>query len=178
MSVEQIDSTLIYGNQWLRLREDRVRREDGSEGIYSVVEREDFVAVVPFQDGMITLVEQYRYPVRDRLWDLPMGSFEPDRHKTILELAAAELREETGLTAAKMIPVGEIFQGPGYCNQRGHIFFATGLTQGDTDREHGEMDMVAKGFPVAEIIRMILDGELRCAVSIAAIGLLRLRGMI
>ena len=59
MSVEQIDSTLIYGNQWLRLREDRVRREDGSEGIYSVVEREDFVAVVPFQDGMITLVEQF-----------------------------------------------------------------------------------------------------------------------
>jgi len=178
MSVEQIDSKLIYANQWLRLREDRVRRQDGSEGIYSVVEREDFVAVVPFQDGRITLVEQYRYPVRQRLWEVPQGCFEPDRHTDILDTAAAELREETGLVAATLLPIGEIFQGPGYCTQRGHVFFASGLTKGPTDRDHGEMDMVARDFSVSEIERMILNNNLRCTISIAAFGMLRLRGLI
>lgn len=178
MSVEQIASKLIYANQWLRLREDQVRRMDGSEGIYSVVEREDFVVVAPFQNGRLTLVEQYRYPVRERLWELPMGTFEPDRHRNAADLAAAELREETGLIAEILLPLGVIYQGPGYCNQKGHVFFATNLTQGPTDHDHGEIDMVAKDFAVAEIEHMILSNQLRCAMTIAAFGMLKLHGMI
>ena len=178
MSIEQISSKPIYSNQWIRVREDRVRRQDGSEGIYSVVERDDFAAVLPYQGGRITLVEQYRYPVGERLWELPMGTFEPLRHKNILELAADELREETGLVASELVLVGDLFQGPGYCTQRGHVFFATGLIQGPTHRDHGEMDMVAKDFPVKEIEAMILDGRLRCSISIAAFGMVRLRGLI
>jgi len=178
MSVEQIATKLIYGNQWLRLREDRVRRQDGSEGIYSVVEREDFVAVVAYECGRITMVEQYRYPIGCRIWEIPQGCFEPGRHKDIPDAAAAELREETGLIASRLTPVGDIFQGPGYCTQRGHVFLATGLTQGPTDRDHGEMDMVAKDFSVGEIEQMIVTNSLRCTISIAAFGMLRLRGLI
>jgi ADP-ribose pyrophosphatase len=39
-------------------------------------------------------------------------------------LAAGELREETGLIAGRMIHAGEIFQGPGYCNQGAAISFS------------------------------------------------------
>ena len=90
MTVEQIGTKLIYANQWLRLREDQVRRQDGSEGIYSVVEREDFVVVVAYQNGRITMVEQYRYPIGARIWEIPQGCFEPGRHQDLMDAAAAE----------------------------------------------------------------------------------------
>ncbi len=178
MSVIQIGTKPIYGNQWLRVREDRVRRQDGSEGIYSVVEREDFVVVVPFENGRVTLVEQYRYPISQRIWEFPMGTFEPDRHRDENDVAAAELREETGLIAERMFNAGVIFQGPGYCNQRGHVFLATGLSQGPTDRDHGEMDMITQSFDLSEFEEMIASNRLQDGMTIAAFGFLRLKKLI
>ena len=175
MSIKQISTKILYANKWLRLREDQVERQDGSRGIYSVVEREDFVVVVPFHEGRITLVEQYRYPVAQRLWEVPQGCFEPDRHKDILDVAAAELREETGWVAQNMQFIGEIFQGPGYCTQRGHVFLATGLSQVGVDRDHEEMDMVTKDFTIDEVERMIVENQIKCTISVAAFGMLRLK---
>ncbi|MFL5257930.1 MAG: NUDIX domain-containing protein [Rhodopila sp.] len=173
-----LSTRIAYENPWTRLREDRIRRPDGSDGIYGVVERSDFVVVVPIQDGRVTLVEQYRYPVQARMWEFPMGMWENTPGTDPAVLAAAELREETGLTAARMIHAGQIFQGPGYCNQRGHIFLATGLTRGETQREVTEQDMIARDFSLAELEAMIRDGVLLDGMSIAAFGLLRLKGLI
>ena len=97
--ITTLSSRIAYENRWLRVREDIIRRADGSDGLYGVVERSEFVVVVALQDGALTLVEQFRYPVRRRLWELPMGMWE-ERPSTAPEaLAAAELREETGLIA-------------------------------------------------------------------------------
>jgi len=173
-----LSSRIAYENRWTRLREDRIRRADGSDGLYGVVERADFVVIVPWQDGRLTLVEQYRYPVSARVWEFPMGMWEqaPDTDPSVL--AAAELREETGLIAGRMVHVGEIFQGPGYCNQRGHIFLATDLTPGDTDREITEQDMISRSFALAAFEAMIRDGTVREAMTLSAFGLLRVKGLI
>ena len=48
--ITTLSSRIAYENRWLRVREDRIRRRDGSDGLYGVVERSDFVVVVPFQD--------------------------------------------------------------------------------------------------------------------------------
>jgi 8-oxo-dGTP pyrophosphatase MutT (NUDIX family) len=173
-----LSTRLAYENPWTRLREDRIRRPDGSEGIYGVVERSDFVVVVPVQAGRVTLVEQYRYPVRARMWEFPMGMWEQTPGTDPAVLAAAELREETGLTAARMAYAGQLFQGPGYCDQRGHIFLATGLTRGETQREVTEQDMIAREFSLAELEVMIRDGVMLDGMSIAAFGLLRVKGLL
>ena len=61
----------------MRVREDMIRRRDGSTGIYGVVEKPDFVVIVPVEDdGRVHLVEQYRYPVKGRYWEFPQGSWE------------------------------------------------------------------------------------------------------
>ena len=93
-------------------------------------------------------------------------------------MAAGELREETGLLAGRMIDAGEIFQGPGYCNQRGHIFLATDLSQGETEREVSEQDMVCQSFALGDFEAMIRDGTIREAMTISAFGLLRVKGLI
>ncbi|HEY4043593.1 MAG TPA: NUDIX hydrolase [Rhodopila sp.] len=173
-----LSSRIAYQNRWTRVREDQIRRPDGSNGLYGVVERADFVVVAPLQDGYLTLVEQYRYPVHARMWEFPMGMWEHAPGTDPAVVAAGELREETGLFAGRMVYVGEIFQGPGYCNQRGHIFLATDLTQGNTAREATEQDMICRSFALAEFEAMVRDGTMREAMTIAAFGLLRVKGLV
>jgi ADP-ribose pyrophosphatase len=173
-----LSSRIAYENRWTRVREDQILHADGSPGLYGVVERSDFALIVPWQDGCLTLVEQYRYPVAERIWEFPMGMWEhaPDIDPAVL--AAAELREETGWIAGAMTYAGPLFQGPGYCTQRGHIFLATGLRQDSTDREASEQDMVCGHFTPADLDAMIRDGTVREAMTISALMLLRLKGML
>jgi ADP-ribose pyrophosphatase len=173
-----LSSRIAYENRWTRLREDRIRRTDGSDGLYGVVERADFAVIVPWQDGRLTLVEQYRYPVSALVCEFPMGMWEHAPNTDPAVLAAAELREETGLIAGRMTYAGEIFQGPGYCNQRGHIFLATELVQGAHDRETSEQDMICRSFPLADFEAMIRDGTLCEAMTLSAFGLLRVKGLL
>ena len=174
--VVQLTTRIAYQNRWLRLREDTVRRADGSEGLYGVVERADFAVVVPWQDGCVTLVEQYRYPVRRRLWELPMGACEPGADAAAT--ARIELREETGLLAAEMTFVVTLFHGPGFCNQVGHVYLATGLQQGPLAREASEQGMTCRSFPLAELEELIRTGVMQDGVSLSALGLLRFRGLL
>ena len=175
---QTLSSRIAYENRWTRVREDSIRRPDGSNGIYGVVERSDFVVVAPWRDGKLTLVEQYRYPVRTRMWEFPMGMWEQTPGINPADLAAAELREETGLVAGAMLHAGTIFQGPGYCTQQGHIFLATDLSQGAPEREVTEQDMICRDVPLADVEAMIRDGVIREAMTISAFGLLRLKGLI
>lgn len=175
--IKTLTSRVAYENQWLRVREDTIRRADGSDGLYGVVERGAFVVVIAqHSDGAITLVEQYRYPVRRRLWELPMGLWEHAPGTEPAVLAAAELREETGLVAGCMRYAGSLFQGPGYCNQEGHVFLATDLTQGPHAREVTEQGMLCRAVPLAEVEAMVCDGRLVDGMSLAGLGLLRFKG--
>ncbi len=173
-----LSTRIAYENRWTRVREDKIMHADGSPGLYGVVERSDFVVIVPWHDNRVTLVEQYRYPIAARVWEFPMGMWEHAPGTAPAVLAAAELREETGLIAGSMTYAGEMFQGPGYCTQRGHIFLATDLRQGETQREASEQDMICRGFTLQELEAMIADGTLREAMTIAAFGLLRVKRLL
>ena len=107
VNIETTSTRLVYENRWMRVREDTIRRRDGSKGIYGVVEKPDFVVIIPVEDdGRLYLVEQFRYPVKGRYWEFPQGSWEQIEGADPLEMARGELREETGLDAAEMTDVG------------------------------------------------------------------------
>lgn len=173
---QTLSSRIAYENRWTRIREDKIRRPDGSDGLYGVVEREDFVVVVPYDKGRLTLVEQFRYPVQARLLEFPMGMWEQKPGVDPAALAAGELKEETGLVAGAMRHAGALFQGPGYCTQLGHIFLATDLTPGETAREVTEQDMTTQSVTIAEFERMVREGRIREAMTVSAFGLLRING--
>jgi 8-oxo-dGDP phosphatase len=42
MEIRQLASRIVYENRWMRVREDDVRRVDGSDSIYGIVEKPDF----------------------------------------------------------------------------------------------------------------------------------------
>ncbi len=177
-----LSTRIAYENPWTKLREDIIRRPNGQDGLYGIVERGDFVVILPLgeKDGekTVTLIRQFRYPVRRRMWELPMGMWEtrPDAHPD--EVAAGELREETGLIADTMQHIGITWQGAGYSTQRGHVYLATGLTQGPNDLESTEEDITCHTLSLTEVKRMIRDNEITCMVTLAVFAMIGSRGLI
>ena len=93
-------------------------------------------------------------------------------------LARAELREETGLAAATLIHVGYLHMAYGYSSQGYHIYLARGLTNGARDLDAEEVGLVTRAFALADVERMMLDGTIKDATTIAAMGLLKMKGLI
>lgn len=175
--IETLSSQVVYENPWTRVREDRIRRADGSEGIYGVVEKPDFACVAAVEAGRIHLVEQYRYPVGARYWELPQGTSH-DPTVTGSALAAAELREETGVSATSFVHVGRLFLAYGLANQAYDVWLATGLLAGTRRPEPEEADLVSRDFAIDDVIAMIARGTIVDATTVAAIGLMRIRGLL
>lgn len=170
--IERLDGKIVYENKWMRVHEDQVRFPSGHQGIYGVVDKPDFAVIVPIHaNGDVCLVEQYRYPIATRSWELPMGSAEDTPDISPEDLARNELREETGLIAADIQRVGHLFQAPGYSNQGFSIFVARDLTRVETGLEETESDLVSHAFSQQQIKDMILEGKIKDATSIAALGL-------
>jgi 8-oxo-dGDP phosphatase len=174
--IHRVASREVYRNDWLTLREDDIRRPDGSVGIYSVIDKPTYALVIPRDDDRFHLVEQFRYPLGMRRWEFPQGTAPGLEDLDPIELAHRELREETGLRATSMELLGILDVAPGMSSQRGRVFLATDLTEGDHDREHEEQDMLSQGFSRDELVRMIRDGDITDAQSIAAWALLLLAG--
>jgi 8-oxo-dGDP phosphatase len=176
--IERVDSRVVYQNPWMTVREDDVRRQDGSTGIYGVIDKPTYALVIATDGDRYQLVEQFRYPIGLRRWEFPQGTApgaaaaEPPPG----ELAARELREETGLRAASMVVLGQLDVAPGMSSQRGWVFLATQLTEGEHEREHEEQDMRSAWFTGEQVERMIVDGTITDAQTIAAWTLLRLAG--
>lgn len=178
VDIRPIGTRLVYENRWMRVREDMVVRRDGSQGIYSVVEKPDFVTIAAFDAGRLHLVQQYRYPVQDRYWELPQGSWEQAPGSDPLQVARAELREETGIEATEMVYAGHLFLAYGYSTQGYHVFLAKGLQHGTPEREREEQDLVSHAFDIHEVEEMMCRGGIKDATTFAAFGLLRLKGML
>jgi 8-oxo-dGDP phosphatase len=169
--IERIASREIYRNPWLVLREDDIRRPDGSPGIYSVVDKQTYALVMPYDGRRFRLVEQFRYPLGARRWEFPQGTAPDLAEVEPIELAARELREETGLGAASFEALGQLDTAPGMSSQRGWVFLATGISEGEADREHEEQDMRSDWFSRADVEQMMRSGVIADAQSIAAYGL-------
>ena len=173
--IRTLSSRVVYENPWMTLREDEIEYVDGSRGLYGVVDKPDFAVVVPVRDGGFHLVEQYRYTLGGRRWEFPQGSFPEGVTGTPEELAATELAEETGLTAARLEKLGYLNCAQGFTGQGFHVFLATGLTPGEPHREVTEQDMREQWFPRDEVERMIREGVITDDSTLAAYLLLVMR---
>jgi 8-oxo-dGTP pyrophosphatase MutT (NUDIX family)/arylsulfatase A-like enzyme len=166
----RLSSRPIYANPWIAVREDQVIRPDGKPGIYGVVEFQHWaIGVVPLtDDGDTFLVGQYRYTLDLYSWEIPEGGGE--KAATPLVGAQRELREETGITAARWTYLGEAHLSNSATDEVGCIFLAEQLTLGQADPE-GTEDLRLWRLPFAGAVRMALSGEISDALAV--IGLLR-----
>ena len=171
-----VSSREVYRNAWMSVREDEVVLPDGTAGSYGVVDKPDFSLVVPREDdGSLWLVEQYRYPVRRRAWEFPQGSWGQGAAGSSADLAAAELREETGLRAGELRHVGHLHEAYGFCSQGFDVYLATGLQPGRADRERTEQDMRQQRVTDHDFRQMVREGLVVDGATLAAYALLLLQ---
>ncbi|MBB1200844.1 NUDIX hydrolase [Enterobacteriaceae bacterium 89] len=174
--IKTLSTQEIYRNQWMRLKEDRIERADGSQGVYSVIEKPDFAVIVPVMNGKIWTVEQYRYPLGKRTLELPQGSWELTPDADPVEVARGELAEETGLVAGKITEIGYQKLAQGYSSQGYHIWLATDFSQGEQQLDAEEQGLRCREMPLEEFASLIAEGKISDATSVTAFLLAKLKG--
>ncbi len=163
-------SRFIYENPWISLKEDQVVTPGGTDGIYGVMHfKNKAIGIIPLDNDLNTwLVGQYRYPLDEYSWEIPMGGGALDVN--IEESAKRELKEETGLIAQKWTKIGRIHTSNSVTDEEGFIFLAQGLSQAETEHEDTEQIKVLK-IPLKEAIKFVMDD--RITDSLTVYGLLK-----
>jgi ADP-ribose pyrophosphatase len=130
-----------------------VERRDGKD----VVVHGPAVAVVAV-DGQdrVVLVRQMRVPAGGPLLELPAGGVEDG--ESPLETAKRELREETGLHGGEWLELATFFTTPGFCDEKMHLFLATGVEEGEAKPE-GSEDIEVVRVPRAELPALVAKSE-------------------
>jgi len=177
MSIKQLASKVIYQSKWMTVREDEIEMDSGKKSVFGVVDKSDYAVIIPYENGKIQLVEQYRYPVGGRYWELPQGALENNEENSI-NAAKRELAEETGLIANDIQYIGKLFQGYGYATQSFHIFFATDFTTTERKLDETEEDLITASFDLKQFERMILDQEIKDGTTVAAYGFIKMKGIL
>ena len=163
----QLSTRSVYDNRWIRVREDQVAMPNGATTIYGVVQCPPCVGVLPFLDrDTVVLVGQYRYVAGEFYWEIPTGAISPG--ETEESAVQRELGEEAGYEAARLTKLCAFHTSKSVMEETANIYLAEDLRRVERDADETEFIEV-RAFPFDEVLRMVVDDEIKDAMSIIAI---------
>jgi len=167
----KVSSTRAYHGRIISLDVDEVRFPDGSVGSLEMIRHPGASAVVPLldpesDDPQVLLIRQYRYAADGYLYEIPAGRLDPGESPE--ECAHRELAEETGYRAERVEHLFTMFTTPGFTDEKIHLFLATGLTAGESQREADEfLELVPT--KLSRALSMVEQGEIQDAKTALAL---------
>ncbi|MFZ0453689.1 MAG: NUDIX hydrolase [Ignavibacteriaceae bacterium] len=168
MGFRLIKSDFLFNGKVFDVKVDEIEYDSGNKGIREVAVHPGGAVVVAVKnDGKIIMVNQFRYPLQKKIFELPAGKL--DNNENPYNCAVRELEEETGYKAKKVEKLGQIYTTPGFCTEILHIYLAKELIHGDHNREEGEQGMEVFEFSKKEIEEKILHGEITDSKTICGI---------
>ncbi|MEG1930813.1 MAG: NUDIX hydrolase [Anaerovorax sp.] len=169
-----ISSERIYEGAILNLRKDKVHVKEGRTSYREIVEHNGGVALAALtEEGKLVLVRQFRKAAEEVALEVPAGKIEQGERDH--ELAALrELKEETGYTAENLELLSSFYSSIGYSTEMIHLYFATGLTPGETNFDDNEAIEIVE-YDIEDLKEMIASGEIKDAKTIIAILLAELK---
>ena len=164
---KRVDGEVKYRGVIVNVRLDRAQLENGKIVRREVVEHPGGVGILPVdEEGNCYMVRQFRYPFSRQLLEIPAGKLEYGEDP--LDCAVRELGEETGFTAAELIPLGKCLTSPGFSSEVLHLFLARGLSAGKAHLDEDEFLNVEK-HPLAELLAMAERNELEDGKTVIAV---------
>ncbi len=114
---------------WIRVIDDRIELPDGRivESFHRVLLPDYSILFPVLEDGRVLAMRSYRHGAGDIVLGFPGGGI--DAGETPLQAAQRELLEETGHTAAEILPLGAYITGANVRGSKSHFFLATGCRQ-------------------------------------------------
>ena len=112
------------------------------------------------------MVGQYRYTLEAYSWEIPEGGSPVGTDP--LDSAKRELLEETGLVAKQWDQLLEMHLSNSISDELAILYLATDLTQYQAEPEETEQLQIKK-LPFEEAYQMVMNGEIKDSMSVAAI---------
>ncbi len=131
-----IKSKTLFKGKILTLKKDEVELIDGSKSFREVVEHSGGACVLCEMDGKILLVEQFRYPYKKPVLELPAGKINEGEDPK--DTAIRELKEEGGVLVDGVSLLFECYPSPGYTNEIIYIYKALNPRKDSACLDEGE----------------------------------------
>ncbi|MCF3184110.1 NUDIX hydrolase [Streptomyces polychromogenes] len=143
---------------------DEVRMPDGSVARRDYQVHPGSVCVLALDgEGRVLVINQYRHPVRRRLWELPAGLLDVPGENP-LHAAQRELYEEAHVKAGDWRVLADFYASPGGSDEAVRIFLARDVSDADGERYEDasseEADMRVEWVDRSALVRGVLAGEL------------------
>ena len=162
-----VSSQTIFQGRIIRVDMDQVELPDGKTADREVVYHPGGVAVLALdRDNSVSLVRQFRYPIRQELLELPAGKLDPGEDP--VTGALRELKEETGAEPETFLPLGKLLPAPGCYGETLHLFLAKGLKFSQQQLDPDEFLNVER-VPFDEMVHRCVNGEIDDAKTVAAV---------
>lgn len=161
-----INSELIFDGRVVKLYKDNVELATGQKSFREVVKHSGGVVILAEKEDKILLVKQFRYPMKEVMFELPAGKLEIGEDP--FEAAKRELEEETGYCANKWTDLGYVYTSPGYSDEKLYLYKAEDLEFTHCHPDEGEI-IQAFEYKYDDVLKMILDGKINDAKTLCAI---------
>jgi ADP-ribose pyrophosphatase len=165
---KKLKEELKYQTNWIAVSHHDVIDPKGNKGIYGVVHFKNIaVGMLPLdEEGNTWIVGQYRYPINAYSWEMPEGGGKRD--VPTIESARRELKEETGIVAHKWTKILEMDLSNSASDEQAVIYVAQDLEFEENDPDPTE-DLEVRKLPFAELYEMVMHGEVRDSLTVAAV---------
>jgi ADP-ribose pyrophosphatase len=159
-----LSSRVVYQGRLLHVREDQVRLPDGKTAGREYIVHPGAAVMLAMPDPQSVIMErQYRYPLREHVYELPAGKVDPG--EDALATAKRELLEETGYRARDWRHLLTTYPVVGYANERIEIFLARDLDFVGHALDDGEFLEVFT-LPLAEALQWARGGRIKEAKTV------------
>ena len=161
-----INSQLIFDGRVVKLYKDKIELPSGIQSFREVVNHNGGVVILALTGDKILLVKQFRYPIKEIMFELPAGKLEAGEDQ--FEAAKRELEEETGYCADKWTDLGYVYTSPGYSNEKLYLYKAENLKFTHCHPDEGEI-IQAFEYTYNDVLKMINNGQINDAKTLCAL---------
>ena len=159
-----IQSKTVYRGHLLDVREDEIRLPDGRAARREYIVHPGAAVMLAMPDtNSVVMERQYRYPLREHIYELPAGKIDPGEDP--LDTARRELLEETGYIAREWRHLLSTYPVVGYSDERIELYFARDLEYVGHALEDGEfLDVFT--LPLTEALEWVRSGRIKEAKTV------------